>query len=247
MSTLPGTHGPLRFGGAYLDRMRILFAEDEPTIRTYVALGLREAGYAIDVADNGEDALALARVVPYDALILDITMPGIDGLEVCRRLRGSGLPGAPVLFLTARDAVEDRVIGLDAGAEDYLVKPFALAELLARVRALLRRGGGAPPVLRVADLTLDPAAHQATRAGIDIRLTAKEFALLEYLMRNAGTVQSKTMIADHVWDLELDGETNFIEVLIHGLRKKVDFPFDSSVIQTVRGVGYRIDASLAAP
>ncbi len=224
--------------------MRILFAEDESVIREYVALGLREAGYAVDAVETGDEALLATQTVDYDLAVLDINLPGIDGFEVCRRIRAGGKPGPAILFLTARDGVRDRVRGLDLGAEDYLVKPFAFAELLARVRALLRRGAGQPPVLQVADLALDPATHRVERAGTEVQLTAKEFALLEYLMRNAGYVLSKMMISEHVWDYELDAETNFIEVLVYSLRKKVDAPFETPLIQTVRGVGYRIAAVL---
>lgn len=222
--------------------MRLLFAEDEGAIREFVTKGLREAGYAVDDVSDGDEALLAATSVDYDLLILDVAMPGIDGLEVCRRVRAAREQGPAILFLSAKDGVDDRVIGLDAGAEDYLVKPFAFPELLARVRALLRRGGGLQPVLTLDDLSLDPATHVVVRAGVDIRLTAKEFALLEYLMRNAGRMVSKTMIADHVWDFELDGETNFIEVFIYSLRKKIDSPFGRPLIHTVRGAGYRLHA-----
>lgn len=224
--------------------MRILFAEDEPTIREFVARGLREAGYAVDAFVAGDDALLAATTVDYDAAILDINLPGMNGFEVCRRIREQVSPGPAILFLTARDDIGDRVRGLDLGAEDYLVKPFAFAELLARVRALLRRGPGAAPVLRVADLVLDPGAHTIERAGKGIRLTSKEFGVLEYLMRNAGKVVTKTMIAQHVWDFDMEGETNFVEVFIYTLRKKIDTPFDFPLIHTVRGTGYRIDAEL---
>ena len=223
--------------------MRILFAEDDATIREYVTRGLREAGYAVDAFEAGDDALLAATTVAYDVAILDINLPGMSGFEICRRIRAEVRPGPAVLFLTARDAVDDRVHGLDLGAEDYLIKPFAFAELLARVRALLRRGPGAAPIIRVGDLVLDPASHSVERAGVDIRLTAKEFARLEYLIRNAGRVVSKTMIAEHVWDFDLEAETNFIEVFIYSLRKKVDAPFAAPLIHTVRGSGYRIDAS----
>ena len=222
--------------------MRILFAEDETTIREFVARGLREAGYAVDAVADGEQALLATATVDYDAIILDVSMPRIDGIEVCRRIRERHAPGPPVLFLTARDTVADRVTGLDAGAEDYLVKPFAFAELLARVRALLRRGSVAAPLLSVDDLTLDPAAKRVTRRGQEIHLTAKEFALLEYLLRNAGRVVTKTMIAEHVWNLDLEAESNFIEVFIYALRKKLDAPFGRPLIHTVRGAGYRLDA-----
>ena len=223
--------------------MRLLFAEDDPTIRGYVAQGLREAGYAVDAFENGDETLDAMATVDYDLAILDVNLPGASGFDICRSVRNRSVPGPAILFLTARDSVEDRVYGLDLGAEDYLVKPFAFAELLARVRALLRRGPGQQPLLRCADLTLDPAAHRVERAGREIGLTAKEFALLEYLMRNAGRVVSKTMIAEHVWDFDLGAETNFIEVFIYALRKKIDAPFDHPLLHTLRGLGYRIDAS----
>ena len=222
--------------------MRILLAEDEPTLREFVARGLEEAGYAVDAVADGEDALVASSLVAYDIVILDIHMPVVNGFEVCRRISRREGPGPAILFLTARDAVADRVQGLDAGAEDYLVKPFAFAELLARIRALLRRGTGSPPVLAVGDLELDPAMHKVRRGGIDVHLSAKEFALLEYLMRNVGRVVTKPMIAEHVWNFELEAESNFIEVFIYALRKKLDAPFGQPLIQTVRGAGYRLDA-----
>jgi DNA-binding response OmpR family regulator len=222
--------------------MRLLFAEDEPTIRHFVTRGLEEAGYAVDAVSDGAEALLSAETIDYDAIILDVGMPGIDGFEVCRQIRIMRAPGPPILFLTARDAVADRVTGLDSGAEDYLVKPFAFAELLARVRALLRRGGGQPSVLSVGDLVLDPATRKVKRSGISIDLTTKEFALLEYLARNAGQVVTRTMIAEHVWNLDLEAESNFIEVLVYSLRKKIDAPFRTKMIQTIRGAGYRLDA-----
>jgi two-component system OmpR family response regulator len=226
--------------------MRILFAEDEPTLREFVTRGLQEAGYAVDAVPDGDDALLASQVVDYDVAILDIQMPGMDGMEVCRRIRARGGAGPAILFLTARDAVSDRVRGLDAGAEDYLVKPFAFAELLARIRALLRRGSGIPPVLAIDDLELDPASRKVRRAGNDIHLSSKEFALLEYLMRNAGRVVTKPMIAEHVWNFDLEAESNFIEVFIYALRKKLDAPYGHPLIQTVRGAGYRIDAPAPA-
>ena len=224
-------------------QVRILFAEDDPTIRTYVAQGLREAGYAVDPVATGDEASLAAGAVDYDVAILDINLPGRNGFEVCQEIRRRAVAGPAILFLTARDGIDDRVHGLDLGAEDYLTKPFAFAELLARVRALLRRGPGQQPVLEVADLVLDPASRRVSRGGEEIRLTAKEFALLEYLMRNPGRVVSKTMIADHVWDFDLTAETNFIEVFIYALRKKVDVPFARPLIRTIRGAGYRLDAS----
>lgn len=227
--------------------MRLLFAEDEDTIRQFVTRGLREAGYAVDPVVDGEEAMLAASTVAYDVAILDIAIPRLDGLEVCRRLRARPSRGPAILLLTARDAVADRVRGLDAGADDYLVKPFAFAELLARLRALLRRGGGDAPRLTAGDLTLDPATRRVTRAGTEIRLTTKEYQLLEYLLRNAGRVVTKTLIAEHVWDFALEAETNFIEVYIYSLRKKIDSPFGSRLIETVRGAGYRINAAPGAP
>jgi DNA-binding response OmpR family regulator len=222
--------------------MRVLLVEDDPDIQLYVAQGLREAGYAVDAMSDGFDALLAADAVDYDLAVLDIGLPKIDGLEVCRRLRARAGSNTAILFLTARDAVVDRVEGLDAGGDDYLVKPFAFAELLARLRSLLRRGGGDSPVLTVADLSLDPASHRVTRAGVDVRLTNKEFALLEYLMRNAGRVVTKTMIAEHVWDFDLGAETNFIEVYIYSVRKKLDSAGGANLIQTLRGAGYRLES-----
>lgn len=225
--------------------MRILFAEDDPTLREFVVRGLQEAGYAVDAVADGPDALLATETVPYDVVILDVNLPEMDGFEVCRRIRARPGTGPAVLFLTARDAIGDRVAGLDLGAEDYLVKPFAFAELLARIRALLRRGAGAAPVLRVGDLELDPAARRVSRGGVEVKLTAKEFSLLEFLMRNAGMVVTKPMIADHVWNFDLSAESNFIEVYVYSIRKKLDRPGAPPLIQTVRGTGYRFDA--AAP
>lgn len=222
--------------------MRLLFVEDDDALRTVVARGLQEAGYAVDAFASGTDALLACQTAPYDIAILDVGLPDIDGFEVCQRLRLNAT-SPPVLFLTARDTVEDRVAGLDLGAEDYVVKPFAFPELLARIRVLLRRGPGSPPILSAGDLRLDPATHQVERRGVAIQLTAREFALLEYLMRNAGRAVTKPMIADHVWNFELDAESNFIEVYIYTLRKKLDVPGSAPIIHTLRGVGYRLDAN----
>jgi two-component system OmpR family response regulator len=222
--------------------MRILFAEDEPTLREFVTRGLTEAGYAVDAFADGEEAWLAASTVSYDVAILDVNLPGIDGFELCRRIRSTPAEGPAILFLTARDAIVDRVTGLDLGAEDYLVKPFAFAELLARIRSLLRRGPGTAAVLAVGDLILDPSARKVSVAGSPINLTAKEFAVLEYLMRNAGRVVTKAMIAEHVWNFDLGAESNFIEVYIYALRKKIDAPYGRQLIQTMRGAGYRIDA-----
>lgn len=222
--------------------MRILLAEDDPTLREFVTRGLTEAGYAVDAVANGEDAWLAAKLVHFDVAILDINMPGLDGFEVCRRVRAHAAHATAVLFLTARDGVCDRVAGLDLGAEDYLVKPFAFAELLARVRALLRRGAGAAPVLKVGALRLDPATRRVTHGERDVRLSAKEFAVLEYLMRNVGRVVTRHMIVEHVWNFALEAESNFIEVFIYALRKKLAGPDGQQLIQTVRGAGYRLAA-----
>ena len=222
--------------------MRILLVEDDSDIRSYIGQGLREASYAVDALADGSEAISAAETVDYDAVILDIGIPGVDGLEVCKRIRSHLGKGPGILFLTARDSVDDRVAGLDAGADDYLVKPFAFKELLARVRALLRRGGSESPLLKAGHLELDPAGRRVTRAGVTIRLTNKEFALLEYLMRNQGRVVTRTMIAEHVWDFDLSAETNFIEVYVYMLRKKIDAPYGSNLIQTVRGAGYRFES-----
>ena len=222
--------------------MRVLVVEDEPRVRSFLRRGLVEAGLAVDAVAEGQAALELALANPYDAIVLDLMLPGKDGLEVLRELR-SRRCATPVLVLTARDAVEDKVRGLDAGADDYLPKPFAFAELLARVRALLRRGSPQTSVLSVGDLRIDLAARSAERAGRPLELTAKEFALLEYLARHAGEVVTRTMIAQHVWDIDFDTFSNVIDVYIRYLRRKVDDPFETKLIQTRRGVGYVLRAN----
>lgn len=218
--------------------MRILLVEDDPNIAGFIKKGLREEHYAVDLAPDGEEGLLMAQAAPYDLLILDIMLPKLDGVTVCRRLRADRNP-TPILLLTARDAVEDKVVGLDAGADDYLAKPFAFPELLARVRALLRRGSAPQPArLKVADLELDPVAHRVWRAGKEITLTGKEYALLEYLLRNANRVLTRTAIIEHVWDIHFDAMTNIVDVHIRALRAKIDRDFSSPLIHTVRGVGY---------
>lgn len=218
--------------------MRILLVEDDPGVRRFVVKGLREQAYAVDTAATGEEALYQAEINEYDLVILDIMIPGPDGFEVCRRLRSSGR-GMPILMLTARDAVEDRVSGLDRGADDYLTKPFEFRELLARLRALLRRSTELhPPRLSVGELVLDTAAQNATRGGEAIALTHKEYALLEYLVRNAGRVVSRAEIAEHVWDESFDPFSNLIEVYINRLRRKIDPDGHSGLLQTRRGAGY---------
>jgi heavy metal response regulator len=222
--------------------MRVLVVEDEPRIADFIARGLTENGYGVDTAGDGEEALAWPAVAEFDAVILDVMLPKVDGIEVCRRLRRQGVK-TPVLMLTARDAVEDRVLGLDSGADDYLVKPFAFAELLARVRALCRRGPAlAGTVLEVGDLALDTVAHRVTRGGKVVDVTSREFALLEYLMRHPDQVLSRTVIAEHVWNYDFDNATNVIDVHIKNLRRKVDSESRAKLIQTVRGAGYRISS-----
>lgn len=223
--------------------MRVLVVEDERKIAAYVKRGLEEAGYAVDAAYTGPEALDWAAVVDFDLIVLDILLPGMDGVAVCRALRRRGVR-TPILMLTARDTVDDRVAGLDAGADDYLVKPFALRELLARLRALSRRSADAPksPVLRVADLALDTRTHRAERGGQTVDLTAKEHAVLEYLMRHPEQVLSRETIAEHVWSYDSFHESNIVDVYIRNLRRKLDDPFDDKLIQTVRGAGYRITA-----
>jgi two-component system OmpR family response regulator len=204
--------------------------------------GLTEEGLAADVAPNGEDALWMAQSHEYDAIVLDVMLPGMNGFETCRQLRGSGV-WAPVLMLTARDSVEDRVAGLDTGADDYLVKPFAFAELLARLRALARRGDGErPSVLEVGDLFLDPATRQARRGTREIRLSAKEFALLETFMRRPGEVLSRLHLLEHAWDFAYENRSNVVDVYVRHLRRKIDEPFGRQSLETVRGAGYRLRA-----
>jgi two-component system OmpR family response regulator len=224
--------------------VRILVVEDSAKMAALLAKGLRQEGYAVDVVDSGQDAIWMATENEYDAMVLDVILatgePELDGFEVCRRLRRARR-WAPVLMVTARDAVEDRVHGLDVGADDYLAKPFSLAELLARVRALLRRGARErPAVLRVGDLTLDPARHDVCRAGSRIHLTPTEFALLEYLMRRPDDVVTRKALIEHVWDFAFDGDPRIVNVYIRSLRDKIDRPFGRATLQTVHGLGYRI-------
>jgi two-component system OmpR family response regulator len=220
--------------------MRVLIVEDDVKMASLVRRGLREEGVAADVAMKGEEALWKAGATEYDALVLDVMLPGIDGYETCRRLRAEGI-WAPVLMLTARDAVEDRVKGLDGGADDYLVKPFSFAELLARLRALVRRGPvERPTVLEVGDLRLDPATHQVWRGKTPVDLSQKEFSLLETLMRHPGEVLSRFQLLEHAWDYEYENRSNVVDVYIRYLREKIDRPFGVKSIETVRGVGYRL-------
>ena len=220
--------------------VRVLVVEDEKKLGELLGRGLREEGYAADLAGRGEDALWMARAVEYDAIVLDVMLPGIDGFEVCRRLRDDGI-WTPVLMLTARDAVADRVSGLDTGADDYLTKPFSFEELLARLRALTRRAPvERPPVLEVDDLRLDPAAHRAWRGDRELDLSAKEFALLELFMRRRGITLSRTQLLDGAWDISFESRSNVVDVYVRYLREKIDRPFGRDSIETVRGVGYRL-------
>ena len=222
--------------------MRILIVEDEPKTGDYLKLGLVEAGFVVDLARDGRDGLHLGVTEAYDLAILDVMLPGIDGWAVLQGLRKAGIQ-TPVLYLSARDRVEDRVKGLELGADDYLVKPFAFSELLARVRTLIRRGSKSttPEVLRVADLELDLLRRRVTRAGKRIDLTAKEFALLELLLRRQGEVLSRSLIASQVWDMNFHSDTNVIEVAMRRLRVKLDEDFEPKLIRTVRGMGYVLE------
>jgi len=223
--------------------MRVLVVEDEAKMASLIQRALVREGYAVDLAADGAEALWAAGETAYDAVVLDAMIPAPDGFEVCRRLRADGR-WSPVLMLTARDGVADRVRGLDAGADDYLTKPFAIKELLARLRALTRRSMGARPVqLRVGDLTLDTAEHTVRRGDQPIALSPKEFALLELFMRRAGEVLSRTVIVDHAWDFAYDGGSNVVDVYVRYLRRKIDVPFDRHDLETVRGVGYRLRVS----
>ncbi len=225
--------------------MRILVVEDDKKVASVIQKGLEEEGHAVDVAADGNTGLEMALDRVHDVLILDVMLPGKSGFQVVRELRQSRV-ATPVLLLTARDTVEDKVQGLDAGADDYLTKPFAFAELLARVRALLRRGSEArSPKLQVTDLVLDPTTRTVTRAGQPINLTNREFALLEYLMRNAGRVLTRTMIAERVWDYSFDSGTNVIDVYVNYLRKKIDAGHSPKLLHTIRGAGYMLKPDTA--
>ena len=224
--------------------MRALIVEDDPTIASFIARGLKEAGFAVDQAADGMAGLDLARTGPHDVAIVDVMLPGLDGMALIEAMRREGIR-TPVLILSARQSVNDRVRGLEIGGDDYLTKPFAFPELLARVNALIRRATGAAPQtqLTVGDLTLDLMTRRAVRAGREIELRSREFALLEYLMRNAGRVVSKTMILSHVWDYAFDPRTNVVDVLVFRLREKIDKGFPAKLIHTVRGMGYVLKAA----
>jgi two-component system OmpR family response regulator len=220
--------------------MRVLVVEDSVRMAGILRRGLMEEGYAVDIAATGTDGVWLATEGAFDAIVLDVRLPDIDGFEVCRRLRQAHR-WAPVVMLTARDDIADRVRGLDAGADDYLTKPFAFEELLARLRSLIRRGPGErPAVIVVGDLELDPAAHSVYRGDIPIDLTRREFALLQYLMAHAGEALSRERLLEHVWDFAFDGDPNIVDVYVRYVRMKVDRPFARHSIETVRGIGYRL-------
>jgi len=222
--------------------MRILIIEDDKRVADFIVKGLRQEGYAVDHAVNGEDGLHLASTEPYDTAIVDIMLPKLDGLTLIERLREQKIT-TPILVLSARDSVNDRVKGLHAGGDDYLVKPFAFAELLARIQALIRRANAIvePTQLKVGNLVMDLVKRKVTRQGIEIELQAKEFALLEYLMRNTGRIVSRTMIMEHVWDYNFDPQTNVVEARICRLRDKIDRPYDKKLIYTIRGAGYLLE------
>ena len=227
--------------------MRILIVEDEKRIQDFLSRGLESGGYAVDVAADGNTGVEMVHATEYDLIILDLNLPDIDGLQVLQKIRNRKV-SPPVLILSARDAVDDRVKGLELGADDYLVKPFAFVELLARVRALLRRGQPTPERLQVGDLVLDCIRRKVTRSNENIELAPKEFSILEYLMRNRGRPLSRTMIVEHVWDMDYDGLTNIVDVYIRHLRSKIDDRFAVKMIHTVRGIGYMLDApDSAAP
>jgi|SRR5262245_239765 two-component system, OmpR family, response regulator len=220
--------------------MRVLIVEDEVKMASLIRRGLREEGLSADVARTGDDALWMARATEYDAIVLDVMLPGTDGFEVCRAIREGGT-WSPVLMLTARDAVEDRVEGLDAGADDYLTKPFSFAELLARLRALVRRPPlERPTVLEVGDLRLDPATRRVWRGETEVGLSAKEFALLETFMRRPGEVLSRYHLLEHCWDHGYENRSNVVDVYVRYLREKIDRPFGRTSLETVRGAGYRL-------
>jgi two-component system, OmpR family, response regulator len=220
--------------------MHVLVVEDEVKMAALIRRGLGEQGLIVDVAPTGEEAVGMARASAYDAVVLDVILPGIDGFETCRQLRADGV-WAPVLMLTARGALADRVAGLDGGADDYLTKPFSFAELLARLRALVRRGNSERPALiEVGELRLDPATHQVWRGEAEIDLSAKEFTLLEVFMRSAGLVLSRTQLLEQAWEYDFEHRSNVIEVYVRYLRRKIDQPFGVTSIETIRGAGYRM-------
>ncbi len=223
--------------------MRVLIVEDEQRLSSVIKKGLTEDGFAVDVAFNGEDGLYLAETETYDAIVLDIMLPKIDGLEVCRHLRSQSIR-TPILMLTAKTTIEDKVAGLDNGADDYMTKPFAFTELRSRIHAILRRSsGGAALQLAIADLLVDPMKHTVVRSGKKILLTPKEFAILELLLRHQDEVVTRTMITEHVWDYNFEGMSNVVDVFVGSLRRKLDRKFSPKLIHTIHGVGYKISVT----
>jgi DNA-binding response OmpR family regulator len=223
------------------DPVNLLIVEDDDGVSSFLKQATTEAGYNAEVVGDGVNALRMARSEEFDLILLDVMLPRMNGFDVCRELRGAANM-TPILMITARDSLEDKIEGLDSGADDYIVKPFQVAELLARARALLRRGESSPVVLKVADLTLSPATRRAIRDGKTIHLSATEYSLLEYLMRNAGRVLTRSMILQHVWQYDFEGNDNVLDVYINYLRNKIDKGHPVQLIHTVRGVGYRVDA-----
>jgi DNA-binding response OmpR family regulator len=223
--------------------MRLLVVEDEKKIAGFILKGLREVGYAVDHAENGHDALSMITVYTYDLIITDIIMPGINGFELVKQLREKQFK-APIMMLSAKDQIDDKIIGLDAGADDYLAKPFAFNELLARIRALLRRKTDYKEKLTIADLVMEPDKHIVTRAGKQLELTPKEYALLEFLLRNQARVVTRTAIIEHVWDMHFDSDTNLVDVFMSYLRKKIEPKGATRLIQSVRGVGYILQEAI---
>ena len=219
--------------------MNVLIVEDDESVARFLKQAVSEAGYRAQVAHDGVTALDLVRSAEFDLILLDVMLPKLDGFEVCRRLRASKVM-TPILIITAKDTLEDKIEGLDSGADDYIVKPFQIGELMARSRALLRRGSSSPAILRMADLELDPATRRASRAGKRIDLAATEYALLEYLMRNAGRVLTRSMILEHVWEYDFGGNDNVLDVYISYLRRKIDKQHSPQLIHTIRGVGFRM-------
>ena len=220
--------------------MRILVVEDEKKVASFIKKGLEEEHYAVDIAFDGEEGLVLAQINEYDLILLDIMLPKLDGIEVLRQIRHNG-SSVPILMLTAKDSVEDIISGLDSGSDDYLTKPFSFAELLARIRALLRRKvKEKTDLLTIGDLSLSISTHRVTRGGREIELTSKEYALLEYFMRNPNRILTRTLIAEHVWDYHFDPSTNVVDVYVNYLRKKIDQGFEKKLIHTIRGSGYMI-------
>jgi len=220
--------------------MKVLIVEDDESVVRFLRQAMSEAGYTVESTDNGLVGLDIARTLSFDVLLLDVMLPGMDGFSVCRNLRAEGIM-TPVLIITARDTLEDKLTGLDGGADDYIVKPFQVAELLARVRALLRRGQSSSAILQVGDLTLDSNTRMATRGSTQIALSSTEYSLLEYLMRHVGRVLTRAMILDHVWQYDFDGNDNVLDVYISYLRRKIDKGSVRPLIHTIRGVGFRMD------